>query len=178
MRTTEELIRRFKNGDRKAFAEIYERFKGRVYSLAYRLLLGAAEAEDVSQEAFTRAYRYIRSFDDHLSFEAWLSRIVYNLCLDLRRNFLRDQERIAGYLREREPSKNNSELSLGDEEALQNYLAQLDDEDRAIVTLYYLEDHTYEEVSQILQIPMGTVKSRLSRARDKLREIARVKANK
>jgi len=166
-----ELIERFRAGQRQAFARIYELYKSRAYGFAYRFLGSAEEAEDVTQEAFVRVYRYIDSFDETLSFEAWLHRIIYNLCMDIRKSLSRAHSGLQGYADEARPLE-AGRPSIEDEESVMHYLSLLDESDRAIVILYYLQDHTYEEISRILSVPIGTVKSRLFRAREKLRKIA------
>ena len=176
------LIDRCKSGEARAFDELVERYQKRVYNFAFGIAGNQDDANDVAQEAFVRVFTSLQTFRGDANFTTWIYRIVTNVYLD-----------------ERKKSKNHRLISLDDyidleessvslqiiDEAPQpdvvaenkeKYLAvreavnSLPDYQRIIVTLYHLHDRSYEEIAEILHLPIGTVKSRLNRARLALAE--------
>ncbi len=172
-------IRRVLGGDANAFEALVSAYETNAYRLALRTLGSAEDAEDVTQEAFLKAYRSLESFRLDSSFSVWLYRIVSNLCLDLLR---RRQRRPESSLSVEDDEGEESELELPDEslspekllerkltrEAVRRGLEALPDDYRQILLLRELEGLSYEEIGAALSLEAGTVKSRIFRARKKL----------
>ncbi|MFO7639304.1 MAG: sigma-70 family RNA polymerase sigma factor [bacterium] len=169
-----ELIRRTQQGDTTAFDELMIRYNHAVYRLAWSFVRNHADAEDVSQEAFIRAWRAIGRFDPKYRFYTWLHRITVNLCMN---HFRRQKRANLVPLPGGEPGSEwqdmpdpNSGVEDGElRRALDKALNELPDDQRAVLLLRAREELSYEEISQALGIPVGTVMSRLSRARGRLR---------
>jgi RNA polymerase sigma-70 factor (ECF subfamily) len=168
------LVRRAQRGDEEAFAELVTRHQRYVYNLAYRLLRGTDEAEDLAQEAFLRAWRGLSSFRGEARFTTWLYRIVTNLCYNrlahLRRQLLEADGEDVDAL----PSSTYKDPPAAVEAAerrafLQRQIAALPDKYRLVITLFYLQAFSYKEIAQVLDLPLGTVKTHLFRARERLR---------
>jgi len=164
------------------FRELYERFKDRVYNVCYRITGNPTDALDASQETFGILFRRIREFRFQSRFSSWVYRIAVNASIDLRRRgrtrrlasleVLRDglKSGRGGFEIDDQnvemPSASASRHEL--EEEIQRAVGRLSDKLQAIIVLRYNQTLSYEEISEALQISLGTVKSRLSRAHDAL----------
>ncbi len=176
------LIRRAQQGDEAAFDRLVELFGARVYNIAYRMLGHADDAHDATQEAFLRVYDALDRFRADSSFTTWLYRIVMNVCYDelarrrRRPPTLTELESADAALpasAERLPGHDNTEdavLQAERRRALHAAIAALPEAFRAVIVLYDLQGFSYEEIAAILRVNLGTVKSRLNRARTLLRE--------
>lgn len=173
------LIQSACQGDLSAFNQLVLHYQGMAYNLAYRILGNADSAEDAVQDAFIKAFRNLGQYRGG-SFKAWLLRIVTNVCYDQLRHLQRrptdsmedlaiDQE-YAGRLVD--GAERPGEYALRQELALviQEGINQLPTEQRIVMVLADVEGLSYEEISQVMDTSLGTVKSRLSRARAKLRD--------
>ena len=175
-----EIIERVLGGDNNAFGLLVEKYQTKVYNLALRMSGNEDDAFDLSQEAFLRAWRSLSSFQFESAFSTWLFRLSSNICLD----FLRAQKRRASVsltltneedeeiqLDVPDPGKTPEEAALAAEDRvlLEAALNSLPADQRQIITLRAIDDLSYTEIAEILQIQEGTVKSRLSRARTALR---------
>ncbi len=170
------------HGQAEAFEQIVRRYSRQVFHLAYRMTGNTADAQDLTQEAFLRVLRALDRVRPGVPLDAWLYRIVTNLFIDsLRRRRLRveslDQPALtpSGGEVERavaDPSGNPEALVVDPvvDARVQQALLQLAPELRAVVLLSDVEGFAYEEIAQILDLPLGTVKSRLHRARRFLRD--------
>lgn len=168
-RTERKLVREAQAGSREAVAEIYAAHWPRAHRAAYLVVHDAAAAEDIAQDAFLAAVDALDRFDRRRPFAPWLHRIVVNRALDwARREALR---RKAGEP-EDEPGEESVPTALGDE--LMTALAQLPPEQRAVVVLRHLLEYTPGEIARMLELPRGTVNSRLRRALDRLRDLIEV----
>jgi RNA polymerase sigma factor (sigma-70 family) len=165
------LIREARNGSKEAFAELVHRFKDHVYRYAYGLLKDRAEAEDASQEAFLKCYSNLSRLENAYSFSSWLTRIVSNVCMDRMKKRKWDNTNLEEMPESlltssiRAPRR-NEELKIAIEEAMGN----LSFDHRQVIMLHDVQGYRYEEISQLLSIPMGTVKSRLNAARLAMRQ--------
>ena len=160
-----KLIREAQRGSQEALATLYEAHWPRAHRAAYLVVHDAAAAEDIAQDAFLGAVDALDGFDRRRPFAPWLHRIVVNRAIDwTRREALR--RGVDGV--EREPAQPPADEALGDE--LMDALAQLPVEQRAVVVLRYLLDYTPGEIARMLDLPRGTVNSRLRRGLDRLRE--------
>jgi RNA polymerase sigma-70 factor (ECF subfamily) len=170
--------------DQREFEALYHRSSRRAYNLAYRLLGNSTEAEDITQDAFVRAWRHFEQYDRARPFEGWLFRIVTNLVVDRRRR----QKRVPMYSLdaaiERDTEGSPLTIDIPDvsadpaallienelSEPLQNALDALPQDYRVAVLLADVEDRSYEEIAEIMHCPIGTVRSRIHRARQMLRK--------
>jgi len=168
--TDASLVAAARSGDQAAFAALVRRYQGLVYAVCVRLLGDRDAAEDITQEAFIRAYLSLDRFRG-TNFRSWVLRIAHNAALD----HLRAARRHPHLPLERAPEqRSQSEPALQVEQhgliaALEAALAALPPEQRAVVVLVDVEGLAYEEAAEVLGVPVGTVKSRLARARVRLR---------
>lgn len=175
----EELIRRAQAGDDGAFEQLVLAHQNQVYTLCLRLCCNEADALDLSQEAFIRAWRGLGEYRFGAAFSTWLYRLTRNVCID----FLRKQKRNQTVPLSVSDEEGEYDLPLPAQsgepeqtlfvserrEALLDAMRALSPEHREILTLRVLEDMPYEQIAEILHIRVGTVKSRLARARISLR---------
>ncbi len=169
-----ELVSRLRAGDRQAFEELVRTQQHRVYGLAVRMLGDAAEAQDVAQEAFLRAHRGLAEFRGDARLSTWLYAIVSRLCLNRlagsERRLARQGEETLARLADASPGPDQA-LERGElEEALHRAIGELPEERRIVVVLRDVEGLAYEEIAEVLELPVGTVRSRLHRARLDLKE--------
>ena len=174
------LVQRSLQGDERAFAELVSQYSAALYRLAWRMLRNEEEARDVVQEAFLRVFRALATFDQSRKFSTWILRITTNLCIDrIRRRKIKtlsididqsDEERVPVILVDKGPSPEDryGQTALGD--LLDEIILQLPPIYRAVVELRYKEQLGYEEIAQVLDIPLGTVKARLHRAHHQLKD--------
>ena len=172
----ELLLRRAVRGDAAAFGKLIGEQQGRIYAVCLRLLTDRQEAEDCAQEAILRCWRGISGFKGDSEFGTWAYRIAVNTATDaLRRR--RDRGASLDALREegfepadRGPDPQQRLESTQRKERLAEGIAALPEEMRSALVLRDVEGHAYEEIAQMLDLPPGTVRSRISRARAKLCE--------
>ncbi|HAZ62173.1 MAG TPA: RNA polymerase subunit sigma-24 [Armatimonadetes bacterium] len=174
----EVLVARVRLGDQSAFDMLIERFQTKVYNLAFRQLENAEDAADLTQEAFMRIYRGLDSFQGGSTLSTWIYRVVHNLCLDeikkrrRRPQIVRDPsdpDEGGDSLVERlgDGGETPEEGVLADERRLAVHaaVARLRRHHREVIQLYDLDGYSYNEVAEILDTNVGTIKSRLNRAR-------------
>ncbi|OLC32464.1 MAG: hypothetical protein AUH81_16100 [Candidatus Rokubacteria bacterium 13_1_40CM_4_69_5] len=174
--TAAEVLERLRAGDARAFEDLVVAYQHRVFSIAYRMLGSRAEAEEAAQEVFLRVHRGIAEFRGESKLSTWLYAITSRLCL----NRLASGERRMARAREAEETLTGLPSADGDaaarmersetEAALHRAIAELPDERRIVVVLRDLEGLSYEEIADTLGLTLGTVRSRLHRARLELRE--------
>jgi len=174
-------IRQVIKGDQNAFNDIVELYKDKVYQICYRMLGSKHEAEDVAQEVFIRAYTNILSYKQERKFSSWLFRIATNLCIDRIRkkkpDYYLDAE-ISGTdgltmystiaIDEKLPDTKVEELEL--QEIIHRAILRLPEKYRVVIVLKYIEELSLNEISDILDMPLGTVKTRIHRGREALRK--------
>ena len=178
------LLERARSGDRDAFADLVRATQQLVYNLALRMLKNEEDALDASQEAYLRAWMGLGDFEGGCSFSSWMYTITRNVCIDSIRK--KEQERTVPVTLQY-GDEDEQELALTDERtetefifeknerarAVRHAIGRLSEMHREIVVLCDIEGYSYSEISRILGIEEGTVKSRLWRARDNLRKILR-----
>lgn len=174
-------IKQVRKGDQNAFGEIVELYKDKVFQLCFRMLGNSHEAEDISQDAFIRAYINIERYNIDRKFSTWLYRIAANLCIDRIRkkkpDYYLDAE-VAGTegltlysqipASQLAPDEEVSKIEL--QEIIQNEILKLPEKYRAVIVLKYIEELPLLEISKILDLPIGTVKTRIHRGREALRK--------
>ncbi|MCX8053080.1 MAG: sigma-70 family RNA polymerase sigma factor [Armatimonadetes bacterium] len=177
------IIERCKAGETSAFDELVRRYEKRVFNCALRITGNYNDAADVAQEAFIRAFHSIQTFRGDAKFATWIYRIVTNVYLDERKRSKAHRTTSLDEAIELEENSVTRQIEDGaptpDEvvenkerlRALQKAINSLPDYQRIIVTLYHTQHRSYEEIAEILKLPIGTVKSRLNRARLALAEI-------
>jgi RNA polymerase sigma-70 factor (ECF subfamily) len=167
-----DLLRKARGGNLFAFEEIVKRYQRRVYAVARRIVRRHDVADDVTQEAFLKAYQALSSFDLERPFGPWICRIAANLAVNhVRSPEAREQELPEGHFEMptsgpdplREVLEGEAQRMLG------GALQALPADQRAVLVLRVVEDMSYREIADALGLEMGTVMSRLSRAREKLR---------
>jgi RNA polymerase sigma-70 factor, ECF subfamily len=178
-RTDLELIDAHVAGDSEAFGEIVRRHRDRLWAVALRTCGDPDDAADALQDAFISAFRHAASFRGQSAVTTWLHRIVVNACLDRRRRAAarptvpfqteRDDELTAGIPEPADPHDELSQIEL--RVVLQNALKLLPDDQRAAIVLVDVQGLPVEQAAEILDCPVGTIKSRCSRGRAKLAEI-------
>ncbi len=168
------LIARVREGDIDALGELYERYKSKVYRTATAITHDEHMAEDILQEVFLRVNRYADSFDETQPFEPWIYRITVNLSYSWTNKAKRWVHFFQGAMeRLKAPSARDPERVTAvreQRELVRRAVERLPESHRVVVILYYLEGLDVSEVALVLEVPEGTVKSRLFYAREKLRE--------
>ena len=170
-------IARVVKGDLRAFDELVHQYYGMAYSLAYKVLNNDDDAREITQDAFVRIHKAIDSFRGDASLKTWIMRIVMRLSLNRRRNRSRSAWRRLGLHHDEEsvhtavPYYQTPEAEYISQETrmqVQRLIDRLPDSLRQVVILSSFEDLSYDEIAQILNLPVGTVSSRLHVARKKL----------
>lgn len=175
-----QFIERFKKGDTSAFDDIVLTYQDRIYNLCRHMLGNAQDAEDAAQDTFLKAYQALPRFQPGASLYTWLYRIAANTCIDYKKkpffeSLFGDSPGKDEYIIHDRPSDNPSPEKLYESKqvgrALQASLGKLSPKLRAIIILKEMEELSYEEIAETLEISMGTVKSRIARAREELKKI-------
>ena len=176
--TDPELVAECRGGRQSAFGELVLRHQNRLFHSVRQLLHSSEEAQDVCQEAFLKAYQKLGEFEGRSSFYSWLFRIAFNLSMDRLRLRSPDPQSIDAE-RERtgaEPADRNAAgrpeegvLVAERQAVVRRALASLGDEHRTVLVLKEIEGLKYEQIAEVVGVPVGTVRSRLHRAREELR---------
>ena len=181
----EQLIDMARSGDRGAFTRLVQQCSRQVYNLAYRLSGNQSDAEDLAQEAFLSAYKSIRQFKHDCAFSSWVYRITVNLWKnrvrhEKRRQFFRhfsldapaqaDAPDAQKDVPDAAPGPYTQLESADEQQAVMRALGQLAENERAVLVLGDIEQKSYQEMAELLKCPVGTVRSRLARARERLRQ--------
>ena len=186
LRDEGELIRRLQQHDERAFQTCVRLYQDKVYGLVYRMLGSQAEAEDVAQEVFVTVFKSIDSFRGDSKFSTWLYRIAANHCKNrikyLRRRAHKTTTELDAQAERTLQNTTGSTLGEGQagpaevlegaqlEQIVQRAIGKLEEEHRLLLLLRDVEEMSYEEIMQVTGLPEGTVKSRLHRARQALKE--------
>ena len=182
MAEDKRLINLAKNGDVTAFEKLIEIYQSKVYNLAYKMFGNPEDASDLAQEALIKIFKNISTFKEESQFSTWIYRIAYNLYVDeLRKRKKFDVQSID----EQYEDSNESKITIIDNrptpeqyvenkekaEIVHNAINKLSAEHKAAIILRDIDGHTYEEIAEIQNCSLGTVKSRINRARGQLKEI-------
>ena len=173
------LIDSAKRGNVQAFNTLILHYQDAAYNFALRMMGDPASAEDATQKAFISAYKALNRFQ-HGNFKGWLFRIVNNKCLDALRSQKRrpepsideltEENDSPGFLRDESASPEDQMMSGETVDAIQSCLLGLPEAQRSVVVLCDVEGYDYQEIANILDVSLGTIKSRINRARRKLRK--------
>lgn len=173
------VVERCLEGDKEAFADLVYKYEVPVYNLVYRMVGDREEAKDITQQAFLNAFSSLSSFKRELKFSNWLYKIGTNLCIDyLRKGSQRKKISIEEMmdnsrgeeLINKATMENKTQENWDINERVQKAINNLPEHYRAAVVLKHIQDLNYEEASQVLNIPVGTIKTRVHRARKILYE--------
>jgi RNA polymerase sigma-70 factor (ECF subfamily) len=179
------LIRRAQAGDAKAFEDLVVLYEEKVYTLSYFLTGNHVDAQDLAQEVFVKAYLGLGSFRQEADLSTWLHRIAVNLWLNMQRRRQKSPQllslddpvrtgegEVTRAVAVADPAGDPEEALEGKElqRLVQQALLKLSDDFRAVLVLREIEGYTYEEIASLMECSLGTVKSRLNRARQALRE--------
>jgi len=168
-----DLEERLRRGDPRAFEDLVIAYQHRVFGVALRMLRNRSEAEEIAQEVFLRVHRAVEDFRGEAKLSTWLYAITSRLCLNRlgsgERRMAREGEESLERLRaDTDPAAHVERVEL--EAALQRAITELPEERRIVVVLRDFEGLSYEEIAAALDLPLGTVRSRLHRARTDLKE--------
>jgi len=168
-------------GDESGYGHLLSRYRQGIYGLAYRMLGNAEDANDAAQETFVKAFTALDKYDHRFKFSSWLYRIATNHCVDTIRKrkgytvSLEENEEEGKDLKSRLPDRNldpSESVHEGErEEIMRRAIGQLDPMYRAVILLRHDQDLSYEEIASVLGLPVGTVKVRVHRARQRLRDL-------
>ncbi|MCX6346260.1 MAG: sigma-70 family RNA polymerase sigma factor [Armatimonadetes bacterium] len=177
------LLQRCKDGENGAFDELVHRYQKRVFNFAYGIAGNPDDANDVAQEAFVRVFNSIQTFRGDANFTTWIYRIVTNVYLDDRKKSKNhrlisldeyidlEENSISRQIVDESPQPGEIAENKERSQVVRNAINALPDYQRIIVTMYHLHDRSYDEIAETMHLPIGTVKSRLNRARLALAEI-------
>jgi RNA polymerase sigma-70 factor, ECF subfamily len=166
-----DLVALTLRGSPDAFATLVERYDRAVYHLAYRTLHDVEEARDVAQEAFFKAYRSLRTFKPGAKFSTWIFAITYHACCDRLNRRKRYSNEELPERADSAPGPEAQAIALDEAQRLRAAIDALPEKYRTVITLYHLQGKQYEEIAQVLDLPMGTVKTHLFRAKEHLRKL-------
>ena len=169
----EELIQQSRNGNLRAFEQLYDKYKTQVYRVALAITNNSQAAEDILQECFLRLHAHIHRLDGSRPISPWLHRVTVNLAYNLRAKEKHRTASLESLIDSLVAGIHGGSPQQSDayavEDIVQEAIDSLDFPHRATVILYYLSDFSVDEIAYILDCPAGTVKSRLHYARNKLR---------
>lgn len=177
------LIERSQSGDRNAFDALIRKHEKRAYQYAFRLTSNPEEASDIVADAFVRVYTAMKNFKGQSAFTTWLYRILTNCFLDARKKeksrsavslestLLTDDGEMERQVVDDSPSPSDVSEKNERERIMQDAVALLPEYQKAMIVMYHAEMLSYEEIAAALDLPIGTVKSRLNRARLSMREL-------
>lgn len=176
--TDREIVDSVRAGNTRSYAVLVDRHKNRAMTLAMRLIRSREEAEEIVQDAFLRAYRNLEQFRGEAKFSTWFYRILYNLCMT---RVLRRKETLVTI---EVDDRRMQDIAVVDEEVI-SVLEHIEQQElstivtseiedlpvkfKTLVTLFYVQEMSYEEISAVLKMPLGTLKTNLFRARNILR---------
>lgn len=165
-----ELVQRSQRGDVEAFSTLVRKYQQVVYNIAYRFVRDPNLAEDMAQESFLKAYKHIKGFRGDCAFSTWLYRVTCSVCLtELSKRKKRGEVELQPNTPTSSVESNVTERELA--EKIRNCVTLLPERYAMVLTLYYLNGLPYEEIAEILEIPVGTLKTWMFRARKQLRKV-------
>jgi RNA polymerase sigma-70 factor (ECF subfamily) len=178
--TDENLIIKFQNGDVQAFDILVKRYKDRLLNFVYRFVGNRADAEDIIQETFIKVYKNKHLYNPTAKFITWLFTIASNVAKsELRKRRIRNAFSISNFIGGKKDQdiiyKGEDPETLADsvvkEEYIHKAISKLPKEFREVIILRDIQEFSYEEISEILKVPIGTVKSRVNRGRERLQKL-------
>lgn len=170
------LVLRAKAGNQAAFSALVRANMQKVFRSAYAITHNRDDAEDIAQETFVRAFRSLDRFDETRPFFPWLYRIARNLGINRVQRIGKRETGLPDYdaIADRDKGPESAVIGADVQDRVRGAVSQLPEQHRRIVELNHFEEHSYKEIAEILEIPIGTVMSRLYHARRKLRDLLEV----
>jgi len=182
----EELAKRCRSRDHRAFTQLVDRYKDRIFWLVRRMV-GSPDDEDLTQEVFLRVYRALPDFEGRSSLKTWIYRIAHNLCVsELEKRGRRGEhlsleeegeEKVHWLLPQGRPGLEQEIERRDISMTVRAMIERLPAKYRTVLTLFYLQQARYEEIAEIMHVPMGTVKTYVHRARLRLRDLVVAEGN-
>ncbi|MDR1886780.1 MAG: sigma-70 family RNA polymerase sigma factor [Prevotellaceae bacterium] len=181
--TDQELVRKALNKDQKAYSRLLSRYRDNIFYYILKMVRDKTHADDLTLEAFDKAFQNLDKYDEQYAFSTWLYRIAKNCTIDFVRKRKLNNALHINYGPDEDASINESTLYSGtpnpeenmirqqDELRLMTYIASMKPKYRILIELRYLKEYAYEEIAAELNIPMGTVKTQLFRAKNALAEM-------
>jgi len=176
-----ELVQQAVSGDQKAYAELLERYRDAIYFTLLKMVNNASDAEDLTIEAFGKAFKNIRQYTPNFAFSTWLFKIASNNAIDFMRKkklnnisideSMRDTDAAPINIRSDQPTPEENLISEQRILMVRSVVAKLKPRYRKLVELRYFYEYTYEEISAEMGLPIGTVKAQLFRARELLQNV-------
>ncbi len=175
----QKLIHAARNGDQKAYEALLNKYRNLVYHVMIKMVRNPQEAEDLSQEAFIKAFNALASFNEEFAFSTWLMKIATNNCIDyLRKKKLKTysidepiqykDERVKIEVPDKDPTPEKLLLTEERKTLIDDAVQSLPPRYRHVIVLRHKEEKSYEDIAEILRLPLGTVKARIFRAREML----------
>ena len=183
--TDHELVTFARTGGEKAYRELLDRYQRPVFSLVYRMVRDRELAEDLAQETFVKVFNHLESYNPKYKFSSWIFKIASNLAIDVLRKKSLETVSLDGSRNARTGEEiESSRISVASEDAnpeelleakqlgaeIESAIGQLRAEYRTAILLRHVEGRPYEEIAEIMEVPLGTVKTYIHRARTELRE--------
>ncbi len=171
MLSEKELVEKLKSGDKRAFETLFIEYKDIVYTIVCRMIYNKNQIEDITSDILLKIYKNIRQFDERAKLSTWIYRVAYNHCVDyitkLKRNPLEAYKPLDAMFSLSSSSPNPEEASLKSEKdkVLYALVDSMPERYRMVINFYYLEETSYKDISEIMGIPIGTVKTYLFRAK-------------
>jgi len=176
-----ELVQQAITGDQRAYTELMDRYREPIYYMLVKMVNNTADAEDLTIEAFGKAFKNIKQYTANFAFSTWLFKIASNNAIDFMRKkklnnisideTLRDTDAMPVNIRSEQPTPEESMISEQKVMMIRKIVAKLKPRYRKLVELRYFHEYTYEEISEEMDLPIGTVKAQLFRARELLQNI-------
>lgn len=177
-----ELVKKAKAGDGRAYDQLMEMYHDAVFNIILRMVHNRQEAEDLAQETFIKAYNSITSFNEEYAFSTWLFKIASNHCIDFFRKrklktYSMDEpvkykdDEITHEYADHAPTVDKEMVASEKSRIIRQAIEKLPEKYRQAIILRHHEEKSYEEIAEILDLPLGTVKARIFRAREMLKKI-------
>jgi RNA polymerase sigma-70 factor (ECF subfamily) len=175
----QKLIQAARGGDQKAFESLLKKYRNLVYHVMIKMVRNPQEAEDLCQEAFIKAFNALASFNEEFAFSTWLMKIATNNCIDfLRKKKLRTysidepmqykDDHVQIELPDHDPTPERIMINEERSKMIDDAIQSLPPRYRHVIVLRHKEEKSYEDIAEILKLPLGTVKARIFRAREML----------
>ena len=174
----EELVKKIQHGEIGLFSKITERYFDKIFHYTQKMHFNnKVEAEDSTAETFYKAYRFINSYSSAIPFSAWLYRIAKNTVIDtLRKHKNHPQISLEAYLEiHDEPISIENKNICDDKMLIDKFLNYLDEEERSLLTMFFLEDISVKELSDLYKMKENTISVKIKRAKEKIRKMAKIK---
>lgn len=172
------MIDRILGGEESLYAQLVEKYKSYAYTIAFKVIENRPDAEEIAQDAFVKAFQYLKKFNRQAKFSTWLYRIVFNTAISYKRKNRVITENIENKEVEN-PDRMDTQIEMDDKQVyVEKALLNLNDADRLALQLFYLKEFSLEEVAEMMNQNANTVKVRIHRARQRLAdELKRILQN-